>query len=49
MHLSFDPSLDSKVVQAEVETSGDPGMLYPHRRFVRLRLNAGILVIFDID
>lgn len=40
MHLNFDPSLDSKAVQAEVETNGDLGMPYPHRRFARLWLNA---------
>ena len=40
MHLNFDPSLDSEVVQAEVETNGDLGMPYPHRRFARLWLNA---------
>ena len=40
MHLNFDPSLDSKAVQAEIETNGDLGMPYPHRRFARLWLNA---------
>lgn len=39
-HLNFDPSLDSEVVQAEVEKNGDLGMPYPHRRFARLWLNA---------
>jgi hypothetical protein len=32
MRLNFAPSLDSKVVQAEVETSGDLGMLYVNQR-----------------
>jgi len=40
MPLNFDASLDSKAVQAEVETNGDLGMPYPHRRFARLWLNA---------
>lgn len=40
MHLHFDPSLDSKAVQAEVENNGDLGMPDPHRRFARLWLNA---------
>jgi len=40
MHLNFDPSLDSEVVQAEVEANGDLGLPYPHRRFARLWLNA---------
>lgn len=40
MHLNFDPSLDSEVVQAEVQANGDLGLPYPHRRFARLWLNA---------
>ena len=40
MHLNFDPSLDSEVVQSEVEVNGDLDLPYPHRRFARLWLNA---------
>ncbi len=40
MHLNFDPSMDSEVVQAEVVANGDLGLPYPHRRFARLWLNA---------
>jgi hypothetical protein len=39
-HLNFDPSMDSKAVQAAVEASGDLSKPYPHRRFARLWLNA---------
>ena len=39
-HLNFDPSMDSKTVQAAVETNGDLSKPYPHRRFARLWLNA---------
>lgn len=40
VHLNFDPSLDAAAMRAEVETNGDLHMLYPHRRFARLWLNA---------
>ena len=40
MHLNFDPKLNSEAVQAEVEKNGDLRLPYPHRRFVRLWLNA---------
>jgi hypothetical protein len=39
-HLNFDPSLDRKAVQAEVEKSGDLSKPYPHRRFARLWIDA---------
>lgn len=40
MHLNFDPSVDSQIVQSEVEKNGDLRLPYPHRRFARLWLNA---------
>lgn len=40
VHLNFDPSMDSKAVQTEVEKNGDLSKPYPHRRFARLWLNA---------
>jgi len=40
MHLNFDPSLDSKAVEAEVENNGDLGVPSPHRRFARVWLHA---------
>jgi len=40
-HLNFDPSMDSKAVQAAVETGGDLSKPYPHRRLARLWHNAG--------
>ncbi len=39
-HLNFDPSLDRKTIQAEVEKSGDLSKPYPHRRFARLWIDA---------
>ena len=39
-HLNFDPSLDTKAIQAEVEKSGDLSKPYPHRRFARLWIDA---------
>ena len=39
-HLNFDPSLDRKAIQAEVEKSGDLSKPYPHRRFARLWIEA---------
>jgi transposase-like protein len=40
VHVNFDPSLDSKAIQAEVEKNGDLGMPSPHRRFAGLWLPA---------
>ncbi len=39
-HLNFDPSLDRKAIQAEVEKNGDLSKPYPHRRFARLWIDA---------
>lgn len=39
-HLNFDPSLDKKAIQAEVEKNGDLDKPYPHRRFARLWIDA---------
>ena len=39
-HLNFDPSLDRKTIQAEVEKSGDLSKPHPHRRFARLWIDA---------
>ena len=39
-YLNFDPSLDRKTIQAEVDKSGDLSKPYPHRRFARLWIDA---------